>query len=121
MTKIYSRSNLFQFIQTSLKKNKSDFVYFNLDNGDEIYVEVNILNKFIYLYIIKNDISKLKENVTLLLGLKIYTVYEINNFCNKVELKLKQIIENKNSILDEVIYCDYSFNDNSELDFDSIK
>lgn len=120
MTKTYSRVNLFQFIQTSFKKNKSDFAYFNLDNWDKIYVEVNVLNKFTYVYIVKNDVSKLKGNITLLLWLKIYDIDEINNFCNRVEISLKSIIGVKKSIVDDVIYCDYKFNDVSEIDFDSI-
>lgn len=121
MKKIYSRTNLFQFIQTSFKRNKSDSIYFDLENWDKIYVEVNIINRFIYVYMITNHITKAKNNISLLLWLNVNDINWINNFCNKIEVYLKSQWVSKKVILDKIFYCDYKFDEVSEIDFDNIK
>lgn len=119
MRNIYSRANLFQFIQTTLRKNKSNSDYLDLENWDKLFVEINVINGSTYVYIIRNNINKYKQRDLLISSSILRDMVGISKFCDNIEFILKSRWVSKKTILDEINEYSNDFDDMRKVDFDS--
>lgn len=116
----YSRANLFQFMHTTLRQNKSTFRYFDLVNGDKILVDVNTVDGTTSCHLIKSSISKNKSSDFLLVKTRIRDSPGISNFVSNVEIYLQTLDIKKKNLIDELNSMDGSFNAPNSIDFDNM-
>lgn len=116
----YSRANLFQFLHTTLRQNKSTFKYFDLINGDKIFVDINTVDGLTSCYLIKSSVSKNKSSDFLLIKTKIRDSAGISNFVSSVEMYLQALDIKKKNLIDELNSMDGDFNIPSTIDFDNL-
>ncbi|MDD3793288.1 MAG: hypothetical protein PHI37_00550 [Candidatus Gracilibacteria bacterium] len=115
----YSRANLFQFIQITLRQNKSNNKYFDLVNDDKLFIEINTFDGSIYAYLIKSSVGVKPMNSDLLLyNSKVWDIKSIGDFCNNIEVLLQRLNIRKLNLLDEL--GEFGEFDNSSIDFDKI-
>lgn len=115
----YSRANLFQFIQISLRQNKSNNKYFDLVNNDKLLIELNSRDGSIYAYLIKSSIwIKSKLNDLVLYNSKVRDINSISDFCTNIEILLQRLNIRKMNLIDE-IWEMWEF-ESPNFDFDNI-
>ncbi len=115
----YSRANLFQFIQVTLRVNKSNNKYFDLENNDKLLIEINSFDWSIYAYLIKSSVwIKSRTNDLLLYNSKVRDIKSIWDFCNNIEILLQRLNIRKLNLLDEL--WDFWDFESPNFDFDSL-
>lgn len=115
----YSRANLFQFIQITLRQNKSNNKYFDLINDDKLYIEIDSKDGSTYAYLIKSKVWVKPINSDLVLyHSKIWDIKSIWDFCNNIEILLQRLNIRKLNLLDEL--WDFWDFGSQDVDFDSL-
>lgn len=115
--KKYSRANLFQFIQTTFRNNRTNTAYFDLLSGDKLLVTINTIDWMTYSYLIKSSTNiKSKSSDLLLYKTKIRDISWITDFCDNIDLILQKTIIKKQNIIDEIINVDCDFSSNVDFD-----
>lgn len=52
----YSKDKLIRFLQITLSQNKSNIVYFNLDDFDKLFIDMNVIDWTTNIYLYSNNI-----------------------------------------------------------------
>lgn len=113
--KDYTRTRLIQFLQQTLSKNKSNNIYFDLENEDTLFVNLKVQDWTTKVLLISS--SRLRNDI-FLWEAKLRDFSWITLFSNYIDSLLEKYKSKKwSSILD----VNENFEDNIHFDFDSIK
>ena len=112
--KNYTRTRLIQFLQQTLSKNKSNYIYFDLDNEDKLFVDLKVKAWIVKVILISS--SRLRKDIFLWES-KLRDFSWITLFSNYIDSLLDKYKAKKWT---NILYWDDSFTDDVSIDFDNI-
>lgn len=122
MANIYSRTNVFKFLEISLRTNKNSSDYFNLVSQNVLFIELNNLDWKVYVYLLRNMsyINKNSRDILLYVW-KVRDLSSISNFCTNLDLLIQtRWLNLRPNTFSSLITKEHSFENLNNYDFDNI-